>query len=243
MNYLLTISYNGAKYYGFEKQKNYPGIQEEVEKALTTLFGYKITIHGSGRTDKGVHAKNQKCNFKPKEPIKDLEYCAYALNRLLPKDIFVKSVEEKDDGFDARHSAAKKIYSYSFHYGKRDPFAVTEYQLECKAFDFDLFEKAMLICKGKHDFRNFTPKPIDKDNYIRDITDVSFERTGNHMKVTVEANGFMTYMVRTMVGVAMRVGEGKMSLEEVAQNLDPKDRKIISYKADPMGLCLEDVLY
>lgn len=243
MNYLLTISYNGAKYYGFEKQKNYIGIQEEIEKALSTFLGYKITIHGSGRTDKGVHAKNQKINFKPKAAIKDLDHCVYALNRLLPKDIFVKSIEEKDDGFDARHSAAKKIYSYSFHYGERDPFAVTEYQLECKAFDFEKFKEAMLVCKGKHDFRNFTPKPIDKDDYIRDITDMRFELNDNHMKVTLEANGFMTYMVRTIVGVAMRVGEGKMSVEEVAQNLDPKVRKIISFKADPMGLCLEDVIY
>ena len=243
MNYLLTISYNGAKYYGFEKQKNYPSIQEEVEKALSSLLGQKTTIHGSGRTDKGVHAKNQKCNFKPKEPIKDPERFVYALNRLLPKDIFVKSIEEKDDGFDARHSAAKKIYSYSFNYGKRDPFAVTEYQLECKAFDFDMFIKAMKVCLGKHDFRNFTPKPMDIDDYVRDITDMTFDLRDSHMKVTLCANGFMTYMVRTIVGVALRVGQGKMKLEEVEKNLDPKERKIISYKADPMGLCLENVLY
>lgn len=243
MNYLLTISYNGAKYYGFEKQKKYPSIQEEVEKALSTLFGYAITIHGSGRTDKGVHAKNQKCNFKPNDSIKDLDYCAYALNRLLPKDIVVKSVEEKDDIFDARHSAAKKIYSYSFHYGRRDPFATTEYQLECRSFDFEMFEKAMRVCLGKHDFRNFTPKPMDIDDYVRDITDMTFDLKDNHMKVVLSANGFMTYMVRTIVGVAMRVGEGKMTIEEVEKNLDPKERKIISFKADPMGLCLEDVIY
>lgn len=243
MNYLLTIAYNGSKYYGFEKQKKYPSIQEEVERALSAFLGYKMTIHGSGRTDKGVHAHNQKCNFKPKDPIKDLDYCVFALNRLLPKDIFIKSIELKDDGFDSRHSAAKKIYSYSFHFGKRDPFALTEYQLEQKNFDFSLFEKAMRLYLGTHDFKNFTPKPIDKDNYIREIQEMYFDLKDNHMKVTLIANGFMTYMVRTMVGVAFRVGIGKMTLEEVEANLNPKERKILSYKADPMGLCLEDVIY
>ena len=243
MNYVMVVSYNGAKYFGFEKQKNHPSIQGEIEKALSTYLGYPMTIHGSGRTDKGVHAIGQRCNFKPKKEIKDLNAAVFSLNRLLPKDIFIKSMEKKDDDFDSRHSTAKKVYSYSFHHGPRDPFAVTEYQLEYKKFDFDLFEKAMRIFLGKHDFKNFTPKPIDKDNFIRDILEMTFDLHEGHMRVTLTANGFMTYMVRTMVGVAMRVGEGKMTLGEVKKALDAKERKIISFKADPSGLCLEDVIY
>ena len=73
MNYVMVVSYNGAKYFGFEKQKNHPSIQGEIEKALSTYLGYPMTIHGSGRTDKGVHARGQRCNFKPKKEIKDLE--------------------------------------------------------------------------------------------------------------------------------------------------------------------------
>ena len=72
MNYVMVVSYNGAKYFGFEKQKNHPSIQGEIEKALSTYLGYPMTIHGSGRTDKGVHAIGQRCNFKPKKEIKDL---------------------------------------------------------------------------------------------------------------------------------------------------------------------------
>ncbi|MBR3674989.1 MAG: hypothetical protein IKN69_02470 [Bacilli bacterium] len=101
----------------------------------------------------------------------------------------------------------------------------------------------MRLFIGEHDFKNFTPKPVDKDNFIRDILEMTFDLNEGHMRVTLTANGFMTYMVRTMVGVAMRVGEGKMTLEEVKKSLDAKERKIISFKADPSGLCLEDVIY
>jgi tRNA pseudouridine38-40 synthase len=162
---------------------------------------------------------------------------------LLPKDIVVLSLTEVADSFDARHSAIGKVYSYSFHYGKRDPFRSAEYQLEFPAFDFSLFEQAMNLYLGEHDFRDFTTKASDKDGFIRRIDRLDFSLQDSHMKVTLEANGFMTYMVRIMVGVAFRVAEGKMPLEEVRALLQPGKRKILSFKADPKGLVLEEVIY
>ncbi len=243
MNYLGIVAYLGAAYRGFERQKGYPTIQGTLETALSRLAGHPLFLHGAGRTDAGVSARGQAFSFKTPEPIADLAYFRHALNRLLPSDIVVRSLSAVPDAFDARHSSSGKVYSYALHFGERDPFAIAEYQLEVPHFDFALFENAMGLCRGRHDFRDFTPKPTDKDGFVRTIRRLDFALRDGHLKTTLEADGFMTYMVRIMVGVALRAGEGKMALSEVSALLDPAERKIISFKADPRGLVLEEVLY
>lgn len=119
-----------------------------------------------------------------------------------------------------------------------------EFQLEYPHFDFEAYKEALLLFKGKHDFKDFTTKPEDKDSFIRDIVDIHFdELKDGHLKVYFRGNGFMTYMVRIMVGAALKVGLGKMSLEEIKSHLDDSKRRIISYKAPAEGLCLEEVIY
>lgn len=243
MKYLAFVRYVGSAYYGFERQKGLPSIQGAIEKSLSELMGSPTSLHGAGRTDAGVSAQGQAFSFAVTRPLKDLASFRHALNRLLPKDIVVTSLKEVPESFDARHSAKGKVYSYSFHWGERDPFRSEEYQLEVPHFDFARFEKAMTLYLGKHDFRDFTTKPTDKDGFVRDIKRIDFALNENHMKVTLVANGFMTYMVRILVGVAFRVGEGKMTLEEVASLLQPEKRRILSFKADPKGLVLEEVIY
>jgi tRNA pseudouridine38-40 synthase len=243
MKYLGVVQYLGLAYKGFERQKDFPSIQGSLEKALSSLLGHSETVHGAGRTDAGVSAKGQTFSFSEDKTLIDTAAFVHSLNCLLPKDIVVLSLTEVADSFDARHSAIGKVYSYSFHYGKRDPFRSAEYQLEFPAFDFSLFEQAMNLYLGEHDFRDFTTKASDKDGFIRRIDRLDFSLQDSHMKVTLEANGFMTYMVRIMVGVAFRVAEGKMPLEEVRALLQPGKRKILSFKADPKGLVLEEVIY
>jgi tRNA pseudouridine38-40 synthase len=244
-NYLATVSYLGKAYKGFERQPQYPTIQGKIEESLSTLLGKTTEIHGAGRTDAGVNAKGQTFSFFTDDLIHDRSYFVYALNRLLPKDIVVLSLRQVPPEFDARHSCAGKVYSYSFHYGVRNTFAVDEYQLEYPKFDFSLFQAAMKLFEGEHNFQNFTTKPEDKDRYIRTISSIkfAFDATTGHMKVTLQGNGFMTYMVRIMVGTAFKVAMGKMSLKEVSTLLNAKKRTIISYKAPAEGLCLEEVLY
>ncbi len=243
MNYFGCVSYDGKAYWGFEKQKEYPSIQGSLEKALSQLCGRCIVIHGAGRTDKGVSAKGQTFTFKAHRQIENLDQFLTALNRLLPKDIYVLSLKEVADSFDARHSCCGKIYSYSFHYGPRDVFAPIEYQLEIPGFSLDRMKECLNLYLGKHNFKNFTSKPIDVDHYIRTIQEIRVEENKGHVKVFFKANGFMTYQVRIMMGAALRVALGRMSLEEVKIALDSEKRKILSYKADPIGLMLEEVLY
>lgn len=244
VRYRAVVSYLGSAYKGFEKQKQLPTIQGKIEDALCLLLATPTAIHGAGRTDAGVHARGQCFSFSSKESLSDIEAFRYALNRLLPSDIVVLSLQKASDDFDARHSSSGKIYSYSFHLGQRDPFAVTEYQQEYPHFDVALFKEAVALYRGRHDFKNFTTKPADKDNFIRTILSLEvFELANGHYRVVLKANGFMTYMVRIMIGLAFKVALKKITLEEETALFHTEERKIISYKAPAEGLCLEEVLY
>ena len=238
-----VLQYNGQAYWGFEKQKEYPSIQGKLEDTLSSLLNHKIVIHGAGRTDKGVSARGQTFTFSSQKEIQDIERLRIALNRILPKDICVISLKEVHPSFDARHSSCGKIYSYSFHFGERDVLSSFEYQLELPRFSFDSFKKCMNLYIGVHDFKNFTSKPMDIDHFIRDIINIEISEKRGHVCVLLKANGFMTHQIRIMIAVAFRVGLGKMKLDEVSALLNSKERKIISYQADPVGLVLEEVLY
>jgi tRNA pseudouridine38-40 synthase len=160
-------------------------------------------------------------------------------------DIAVLSLTKVADSFDARKSATGKRYSYSFRLGDKRPFEAYEVtQLGHRTLNEDNFQAALSLMKGTHDFRDFTSKAQDKYDFRRTIydLDVSVDEEGLH-RVSFLGNGFMTYQVRIMMGVALKVGMGKMTVEQVKAALDPKERKIISFKAPAEGLCLEEVYY
>lgn len=241
--YKAIVSYDGRPYQGFQKQPNKTTVQGTIEEKLSALVGAKTVIHGAGRTDSGVSARGQVVSFSLPSSILDLERFRYALNRLLPSSIYCSSLEEKPLTFDARHSASGKIYSYSFCYKGRNPLNAFESPLAVGSFDFDLFEKAMRIYNGFHDFRNFTTKKDDKDDFKRDVHVLDVRDEEGHVFVRLSSNGFMTYMVRILVGSAIKVATKKFTLERLASFLDAKERTILSFKSDPRGLILEEVIY
>lgn len=244
VKYLGVVSYLGSAYKGFERQKDYPSIQGKLEDALHYLFGKETLIHGAGRTDAGVHAKGQTFSFEAEKPISDISAFVYAFNRLLPGDILVRSIKEVPLSFDARHSCMGKRYSYTFRLGTRDPFDLTAAQLGSQPFDEAAFRSCLSLYLGKHNFEDFTTKAEDKDSFLRTITTCEISAIqANRYTVSLIANGFMTYMVRILLGVAFKVAGGKLSLEDVQKALDPKERKIISFKAPACGLTLEEVFY
>lgn len=247
-NYLCRVSYLGAAYKGFERQKKYRSIQGELERALSSLLGEPSTIHGAGRTDAGVNAKEQTFSFLAKKEVKDFPKFLYAYNRLLPGDISVLSIEEKPLIFDARHSCSGKLYSYSFLLGEKDPFlSYTVAYLGKRPFDYKALKDALNLFVGKHDFKNFTSKPEDKDSFIRTIESITFDHGfgeyGKVSRVFFKSNGFMTYQIRIMMGAAFKVALGQLPLSFIQEHLDAEERHIISYKAAPEGLTLEEVIY
>lgn len=242
MKALGIVRYDGHDFLGFQSQKEGRTVEGTIEKSLETLFGEPINIHGAGRTDTGVSAKGQTFSFTLPSA-RDLPSLLLALNRLLPKDIQVISLREVPDSFDARHSSIGKHYSYSLHVGERDPFAKFEWQLEVPGFDSSSFKKAILLMKGKHDFSSFTSKTEDPNDFVRNIEKIEIKEEDGHIRVDFYGDGFMRYMVRIIVGTAVKCAYSKIAIEEVASALDNKERRSFTYLADPCGLILEEVFY
>lgn len=244
MKYAALVSYLGTRYLGFEKQAGHETIQGHLERALSFMASRPIKIHCAGRTDKGVHATGQVISFDY-DPIKDIPLFISVMNRLLPSDIAIKDVASVPDDFDARHSAKGKHYVYAFCDGGKDPFRPYEYQFSYPSFDARLFEEALSLYEGKHDFRNFTTKKEDIEDFVRILRKPTLESLGEgHYEATFIGNGFMTYMVRILVGAAFRVAFGRMDLESLIAALNPSgERHILSMKAEPCGLSLVEVYY
>lgn len=245
MKYLAKVAYSGEGYNGFQRQPHKKTIQGELEKQLSFILGAETNIKGAGRTDAGVHAKGQTFSFESKA-IPDIDSFLKALNRLLPEDIYVLSIKEVDDGFDARHSCVGKVYEYRFTVNQRDPLLTGKIaQLRRDDFKFDGFLRGLSVFKGKHNFQNFTTKPEDNHEFVREveIVDIHQEQDGNLVSVTLKADGFMRYQIRLMIGAAIRVATGRMEPEEIEKRLLQPTREIMPYKAPAEGLCLLEVLY
>lgn len=240
--YFGIVKYKGTAYAGFQRQKNHPSIQGELERVLSFLLGSEIAIAGAGRTDARVHANGQTFTFDSLKPLKE-SFLGKA-NHLLPKDIEILSLVECDPCFHARHSSVAKRYIYRLLPNGRRPFEVdTLSQLGRDDFDYGRFANAISVFAGKHDFKNFTSKAEDVDGFIRVISTAKTEQIGDEIVVTFEGNGFMTYQVRLMVGAAIKVGLGQLTCDDIEKAFVSKKRKIMSYKAPAEGLYLDKVFY
>ena len=245
MRYLGKLAYNGKDFFGFQRLKEKRSVQKEVERALSRLKGDPVTIHGAGRTDAGVHAIGQTFSFDfPK--IDDLASFTNKLNSLLPADIKAYGIEEKPEGFDARHHCSGKAYRYRFSYGERDPF---EYGLLAsinqKDFDPNKLEEALSYFVGEHNFQNFTTKKEDPADFIRHIEkiEVTLDLEQKRGEVYFKGDAFMTYMIRLIMGTAFRACSGKIKPEDIPSLLKETPRHIQPYKAPAEGLYLEEVFY
>ena len=245
MKYVATVSYLGQGYSGFQRQRNgLKSIQGELERALSFALGVETQIKGAGRTDAGVNALGQRVSFVSERPLD--ENFINLWNHLLPLDIQVTKIDTCPDSFDARHSSIGKVYEYRFAIKGRNPFEVGRLtQLEAERFDKTLFEKSLRCFEGEHDFRCFTTKPQDKDNFVRVVEPIQilWSEDGNIGRIVLKSNGFMTYQIRLMMGVAFKIAMGRLPESKIPELLSSKTRKIASFKAAPDGLYLVEVLY
>lgn len=243
MRYLVTFSYDGSSFNGYQKQEGLRTIEEEFEKALSYINGQKETlIVSSGRTDKGVHALCQKAHFDIDVEITDYKL-KRALNSNLPADIHVVSVVRVDDGFHARYMAKKKVYKYYLNMGEYNPLERNYVYQYCKELDVYKMKQAIHDFVGIHDFKSFTPNKDKRNNYVREIYDANIEVINDKVIFTFIGNGFIKYQIRNMVGYLIRIGEGKKSVDSIPDVLLSKDRTSASITAYPEGLYLVDVEY
>ena len=244
MKIAAKVQYLGLNYEGFQRQKNHPSIQGELERALSSLLDKAMTIHGAGRTDSGVSALGQVISFDSLRDIADLEDFRFHLNMLLPNDISIIAMKVVDDGFDARHSCVGKRYLYRFCIGEKHPLEYgTIAYLGKRFFDDKSFMDALKLFEGEHSFHNFTTKKEDVASFIRNVKPIQVESKDDTYEILFESNGFMTYQIRFMVGAALKAGFHKISLEEIKQRLDDPSRHILPHKAPAEGLILLEVLY
>ena len=246
MRFFITFSYDGSKYKGYQKQPRVKTIQGELERVLKTINNNeKVNVSASGRTDAGVHALNQRAHFDITINITP-EKLQFALNSMLPRDIYVKKVEIVEDNFHARFNVKAKEYIYKINIGEYNPIEKDYIYQYNKKLDIVEMERALKYLEGTHDFRSFTKVDEEKDDFVRTIVQTSITRDLKNLNVITISflgTGFLRYMVRNMVGYLIEVGEGKHSSDDIIDVLNACDRTCAGITASPEGLYLKDVFY
>ena len=246
MRYLITISYDGTMFSGYQKQPKERTVQGELEKVVKEINGGKKTeVCGSGRTDAKVHALAQKVHFDLDTKI-TTEKLHKALNSLLPSDIYVRKVEEVAEDFHARFSAIGKEYIYMLNMGEYNPLERNYVYQHQGKLDVVEMERAMKYLEGTHNFKSFTKTDEEKDDYVRTISQTNLIRDTkdvNKLTLVFLGDGFLRYMVRNMVGTLIEIGEGKRRSEEIIDILKSEDRTQAGKTANPEGLYLRNVFY
>jgi len=240
----LTVAYDGTAYGGWQLQPNAMTVQEVLETALAKIAGHHVRVHGSGRTDAGVHARAQvaNCSFATKlSP----HVIRSALNANLPQDIRVLQVQEVDAKFHARFSANGKEYRYQIDCGAvADPFLRGYVWHHTKPLDLTAMRQAARLFKGRHDFSALSANPLRPvENRIRTISKLTIGRSGRVLTITVRADGFLYKMVRSIVGALVKAGEGKSNVEQLRALMRAKKRTAFIETAPARGLFLWRVFY
>lgn len=246
VRYLITFSYDGSGFDGYQKQPKHRTVQGELEKALKSINNNKkVDLQASGRTDKGVHALNQKAHFDLDVTITE-EKLKMALNSLLPNDIYVKQAEQVLDTFHARYNVKAKEYMYLINIGEYNPLERNYVYQYNKPLDIVAMERALKYLEGEHDFESFSPSNNEKENFVRTISQTNLIRDlKNPNKITILflGTGFLRYMVRNMIGTLIEIGEGKRKAEDIIEIIEAKDRKSAGPTSSPEGLYLKNVFY
>jgi len=240
-NYKLSISYDGTDFYGWQRQPDKRTIQGVLEESLTKITRKKIHIIGAGRTDAGVHAQEQVANFKANLRLKD-EELSRALNSLLPDEVRINSLKRMDMDFNARKMAKSKIYQYRIlNSPVISPF-LQRYALQWSSpLKVKLMKEAAPFFAREADFRAFSSSRLE--NSVRKVMRSEIEKKGDEIIYTVEANGFLRYMVRTMVGTLLEIGKGKMRPDRIEEIFREKKRSLAGPTIPAKGLCLIKVNY
>ena len=242
MRYFVWFSYDGTAYHGWQIQPNGNSVQEELQRALSTLLREEISVTGAGRTDAGVHARQMVAHFDFSEAI-DLEQLAYKLNRILPCDIAVDRVELVDDDMHARFSATSRTYHYYIH-TKKDPFSrpySTELHYE---LDFDKMNEAGRILMTYNDFGAFCKSHSDVKTTLCRVTNAEWVQTSEtswYFEIT--ANRFLRNMVRAVVGTLIDVGRGRLTLDDFRKVIEGKRRTAAGESMPANALFLENIRY
>ncbi len=238
-----SVMYHGAHYNGWQVQVNAKSVQGTIQKALSQMHREEIKIHGSGRTDAGVHAFGQTFHFDTHFKLDEEEW-KRALNSSLPSDIQILDVVFVDKSFHARKSALGKRYDYLILLEESNPFTYQTHLSVLDELDYDAIRKVASYLIGAHDFTSLCSNSVEETpNQVRTIHRLEIEEEENQIRYIFEGDGFLRYMIRMLMSVLLDVGKGKLSFEDVIKIIEAKDKRAYSGIVSPVGLYLMEVYY
>lgn len=240
MRYLVNISYDGTNFYGFQIQNDVRTVEGELTNVISKILNEDIKIVGCSRTDRGVHANSFYFHFDSSKDL-DLEKLKYSINSLINEDIIINNIYKVSEDFHARYSVIDKEYLYIINKNK-DIFNRNYELFYDKEIDIDKLKEASKYLIGEKDFRSFTSDTL-KDNTVRKINYINIIEKDSKVYIYINANGFLRYMVRNIIGLFLEINEGKKKIEDIQNIIDSKDRTKLGLCAPAKGLYLNKVNY
>ena len=243
MRIVMQIEYDGTHFHGWQSQPGLRTVQGEIEKALSELAQHPVKTICAGRTDTGVHAREQIIHFDT-DTIRSEHTWLRGVNHFLPPDISVHNVFFVSEDFHARYSATSRSYEY-WIFNSPTPSALKRYSMLWypQALDEFLMNKAAQHLLGKHNFNAYRAVGCQAKSPIRSISEISVTREENHVILKVSANAFLHHMVRNIVGVLLPIGIGKYPVDWSLDVLHSEQRTSGGMTAPPQGLYLTRVVY
>ncbi len=240
----LIIQYLGTNFHGWQRQPNRISIQESIEKAIASVVGQPVTIHGAGRTDSGVHAAAQVAHFEYSGPIPAHKW-AKILNGRLPEGILIRASAQVSENWHARFSAVWRRYRYTIYTDKQPNLFVSHlswhyYHLPLQESQIQVALRSLI---GQHDLAAFRRAGSEREHSWIEVQAAECYRQGAFLHLEIQANGFLYGMVRLLVGMLVEVGAGKRSPEDFRRIWQEKRRDLVKYSAPAKGLCLLRVGY
>lgn len=236
-------AYDGGAFDGWQSQPGANAVQDIIERRLRDILKVAVRIHGSGRTDAGVHALGQVFHFDA-EWSHGPEKMLAAFRMGLPEKIQVSAVSAAAPDFHARFSASGKRYEYRISLGDIDPFQRPYCWILFRQLDVEMMQAAAAGLVGRHDFTSFTAlNGSRREDSIRDLRRLTVTKRGRVVHIMAEADGFLYKMVRSLVGALVSVGEGKLTPAQLSEILAARKRTQVVKTAPPQGLMLKKVFY
>jgi tRNA pseudouridine38-40 synthase len=240
----LDVEYEGTRYAGWQAQPHARTVQGELLRAAEQLFGGRVEVGGSGRTDAGVHALRQVAHLKTKPAGRgpDPTQLKAGLNKLLPHDVNVLRVEQARPSFHARHDARARYYVYQIA-TRRTAFGKPFVWWVRDRLDVASMRAACRLVEGRHDFSSFCESPGEQRSTLVEVERAELSEEGGLLLFRVGASHFLWKMVRRLAGALVEAGRGNLSVEEFGALLRRYSNAPAAWTAPPSGLFLERVLY
>ena len=249
MNFKLLIQYDGTEFHGWQIQGDQRTVQGELMRVLSLLDDRPVTVHGSGRTDAGVHAEGQVASVHLQRPMTPAKL-RNAINGNLARDVRVLFAEVAPEDFHARYSAIGKTYAYRLVHGPiMSPFWARYAHQEARAIDLERMRSCARLFVGEHDWTAFSAAQADGESRVRNITNLvigaGWDGRGlcHLIEFSVSANGFLRYMVRSIVGTLLAAGRGEIEADIIGRAIREGDRNLAGPTAPACGLTLLRVQY